>query len=300
MRILVLGGGVSDEREVSFRSAKTVAGALISVGHEVTNYDPQNGMEGLLEAAKHTDVVFPVLHGLGGEDGTLQKVLEENSIAFVGTGSEASKLCFDKAAFKIAMFQTGIQMPIGKLVGREFLNSPEATGKFVLKPNDGGSSIDTFIVRQSNSSDTVDPTVFDRHPQMLYEELIEGTETTVSILDGKALPVIEIIPPETGEFDYENKYNGQTQEICPPKSLDEQVQSELSSLAERVYEASGARHMGRVDIMVDANKELYVLEINTIPGLTDQSLFPKAAQVAGISMVQLVDRLVNMAIKDQR
>lgn len=299
MNILVLGGGNSGECEVSLRSAAAVAAALRVAGHQVAEYDPADGLDNMIQQAKQATVVFPVLHGQGGEDGSLQRLLEEAGVPFVGADSEASELCFDKVKFKEVMQGAGIPMPMGKIVGREFLSSPEANGTFVLKPNDGGSSIDTYIIRKPESASQIEEAVFDRNQNMLYEELIDGVETTVAVLDGQSLPVIEIIPPKTGEFDYQNKYNGKTQEICPAQSVNTEIQDRISRLAEQVYELSGVRHLARIDIMLDADNNPYVLELNTMPGMTDQSLFPKAAQVAGIPMPDLVDRLVNMAIKDQ-
>jgi D-alanine-D-alanine ligase len=191
MKILVLGGGISNEREVSIRSAAAVAEALRGSGYDVFEYDPANGLDELAVHAEQVDVVFPVLHGQGGEDGTVQRVLERVGVPFVGSSAAVSEVCFDKVGFKQVMRDAGIAVPNGEVVGREFLESKAATVPFVLKPYDGGSSIDTFIIRTPNSADQVDATAFDRHPKMLYEELIVGTETTIAILDGKALPVIE-------------------------------------------------------------------------------------------------------------
>lgn len=296
MKVLVLGGGDSDERAVSLRSAAAVSAALAKAGYNVSEFDPANYLYELQQAAIDAEVVFPVLHGKNGEDGVVQKILEEVGVPFVGSGSWASKLCFDKAQFKELMRQNGVQTPRGSVVGREFLLSAESNQPFVLKPNDGGSSIDTYIVRRTNGASLVDPTVFDRHETMLYEELITGKEITISLLDGEALPVIEIVPPPYGEFDYDNKYNGKTQELCPPQSVSEETQVMASRLSEQVNTLCGARHFARVDIMVDNHGGLFVLELNTIPGMTDQSLFPKAASTAGIPMQQLVDRMVKMAI----
>jgi D-alanine-D-alanine ligase len=136
----------------------------------------------------------------------------------------------------------------------------------------------------------------DKHQRLLLEALIAGTEITVGMLGEQPLPVIEIIPPEHGEFDYENKYNGQTQELCPPVHVSPELQQAAQQLAQQVHELCGCRDFSRTDIIIDAEQQLWVLEINTIPGMTDQSLLPKAASVAGITMPQLVDRLVEQAL----
>src|SRR5439155_118541 len=125
-----------------------------------------------------------------------------------------------------------------------------------------------------------------KYDQMLLEELIEGVEITVPVLGDKALPVVEIVPPEGGEFDYDNKYNGRTQEICPARSISAKTQEQAQRLAERIHRLAGARHLSRTDLMVSADGKLYVLEINTIPGLTAQSLIPKSAAAAGLSWKQ--------------
>jgi D-alanine-D-alanine ligase len=131
---------------------------------------------------------------------------------------------------------------------------------------------------------------------MLLEELIDGTELTVPVLGATSLPVIEIIPPKNQEFDYENKYNGATQELCPPQHIDTPKQQEAQRLAELIHNQVGARHLSRTDIILDREGKMWVLELNTMPGLTDQSLFPKAAQSSGMSMPQLVQRLVDLVM----
>lgn len=136
------------------------------------------------------------------------------------------------------------------------------------------------------------PELFDalrRHKEMLIEELIDGAEITVGVLNNEALPVVEIIPPKDQEFDYENKYNGATQELCPPENISAGVQTRAQALAVEVHAITQCRHLSRTDMMIDADGELYVIDTNTIPGLTDQSLYPKAASAAGYSWKKLID-----------
>jgi D-alanine-D-alanine ligase len=297
VRILLLKGGNSPEREVSLRSAAAVSRALIAAGYEVHEYDTIDGFNGILKFKDKVDLVLPVLHGIGGEDGTVQRFLESHRMIFLGSGSEASELSFDKQKFKDHVTKYDIPTPSGKLVDKESVFKSELIAKpFALKPYDGGSSVDTIISRQLLGDDAQVRDVFKRHKNMLLEELIEGKEITVPILGNEALPVIEIIPPEGGEFDYENKYNGLTQEICPPNNVSEQLQEQAKILALKVHEAVGARHFSRVDIMIDSHDNLFVLEINTIPGLTEQSLLPKSAQVYGLDMVEFVKKLVDLGL----
>jgi D-alanine-D-alanine ligase len=296
MKILVLLGGTSAEQEVSLRSGRAVINALNARGHEVVGYNPADGVEGLRQFVGKVDVVFPVLHGKMGEDGVVQAELERLGLKFVGTGSAVSRLCFDKIIFKHRVQDLGHNVPPGKLVNRsEFEKSPLSAQPFVLKPNDGGSSIDTVIAKNPTSKRSEALSLFDRHSIMLLEQLIAGTEITVPVLDSQALPVIEIVPPDGEEFDYENKYNGKSQELCPPVSVSAGLQQKAQSIAADIHQRLRVRHFSRTDMIVTDDGELSVLELNTIPGLTSGSLFPKAAKVAGLSMEDLAEKLIQMA-----
>ncbi len=292
-KVLVLGGGTSNEREISLRSGNFVLQSLKKAGFEANRYDTKKGLEGILKS--RNDIIFPMLHGTEGEDG----VIQENQIKYLGSDSLSSKLCFDKITFKKLMTESGILTPECEEVHDGFLeDSDMIDNPFVLKPISGGSSIDTFIIRQGDDVDLIPEEIFKKYHTMLLEELIIGTEITIAVLDGKALPVIEIIPPEHEEFDYENKYNGKTQEICPASSLSQQVQNQAKSVAEKVHQICGARHFSRIDILVTPDNDMYVLELNTIPGMTEQSLFPLAAKTAGISMPELVRKFVELVKRD--
>lgn len=293
--VIVLCGGTSDEREISQRSGASVARALETAGHRVAELDPANGLPA--DKLRAADAVFPVLHGAGGEDGVLQQRLDDLGVAYVGSGVKASELCFDKWQYKQFLRSSGLPTPNGRLLDiTSFWASPLSTRTFVLKPNDGGSSVDTFIHRGGSVPKETIADIYSRHPKMLLEELVEGIEITVAVLGGQPLPVIEIIPPESGEFDYENKYNGKSQELCPPEHVDGGIQRQAQELALRAHNITGCRDFSRTDIMLTALGELWILETNTIPGMTDQSLLPKAAATAGITMPELCDRLVRMAL----
>lgn len=297
-KVIVLAGGKSNEREVSLRSGAAVAEALKKSGHDVQILDPADGLDALLPKLKAADVVFPALHGAGGEDSVLQKFLEDHGIRYVGPDSKSSALCFDKARYTKLLEDNGIPVPKTELVNlRGFQASDLSKEPFVLKPNDGGSSIDTFIVRDlASTDDTAIRATFNRHRKLLLQELIEGDEITVAMLDDEPLSTIEIIPPENGEFDYENKYNGQTQELCPPEHVSQNVQEQAQTLAKKIHQLAGCRDMSRTDIMVSPAGKLYVLETNTIPGLTGESLLPKAAREAGYDMPAMCEKLVQMAL----
>lgn len=295
MKILVLAGGDSDEREISLRSGDNVATALQVAGHTVVRADPAATGLDLAQSAREVDMVFPILHGANGEDGVLQAELEQLNVPFLGSGSTASHLAFDKVAFTAKMTGHHIRTPRGEAVTAETFGGSDLRKRpFVLKPIDGGSSVDTFIVRNPDTPPPNMEAAFERHPRMLLEELIDGPEITVAIVGEEALPVILIIPPEGEEFDYENKYNGKSQEIVAPSQVPNDVQSAARTLALRVHQLTGCRHLSRVDIIIGAGDELCVLEINTIPGLTTESLLPKAAAKAGMDMPALVQRFVDL------
>ncbi len=301
MKVLVLGGGDSPEREVSLRSAGSVAAAAKTAGYEVMEIDPKYDLEKLDEISKDV-IVFPILHGKNGEDGVIQKELEARDFAYLGSDSKVSKTCFDKWQTRQRLEIAGVPMPKAALVTKDsYIHEPMVKWPHVLKIVHGGSSIGTLKIPYPDppplKNRHVD-SIFKLEDQAIVEELIEGTEITVPILDQIALPVIEIVPPESEEFDYENKYNGRTQELCPPQSVSRELQKQARELAEKVHKTMGCRHLSRVDIMIDRQGRLYVLEINTIPGLTDQSLYPRSAAVVGISMSQLINKFVELVRRD--
>lgn len=296
MHYFVLGGGSSPEKEVSHRSATAVKEGLEALSHTVTYVDPSSlPLEELLTAARHTDGVFPMLHGFGGEDGTLQEHLAAEGIPYFGPDATACANTYDKVVFKKILEENGITTPRWNTISAEsFAEEPLTAAPFVLKPIGGGSSIDTFIVRSLPFDSAPLLEALSRYDTMLIEELIEGSEITVGVLDGEALPVVEIVPPTDGEFDYENKYNGATAELCPPENVSEAIQIKAQALALTVHAVTQCRHLSRTDMLIDDKGELFVIDTNTIPGLTSESLFPKAAKVAGYEWVALVERFTKL------
>jgi len=300
MKILVLGGGRSYEREVSLRSAANVTEALRAGGYEVMDADPGAVDFDMAALAADCDAIFPILHGAGGEDGTLQLQLESLNKPFLGSGAKACALTFDKERYRTFMAEHDVRVPRGEVVDvRGFRTSELRRNPYVLKPVDGGSSVDTLILHDlaREPDDTYFDRLFSRHPQMLLEQLIVGQELTVGVLGDEALPIILIVPPTGEEFDYENKYNGRTQEIVDPEQVPEAVKKRAQELALQLHRLTGCRHLSRSDFIVTPEGELYVLETNTIPGMTAQSLFPKMAAKAGVDMVALAKRFVTMALE---
>lgn len=300
MHILLLAGGNSNERDVSLRSGQAVAGALDSLGYTYTLADPAQPDFKLEEHVYNIDVVFPALHGSGGEDGILQAELERLGIPCVGSGSQASKLCWDKMAYKEFLIDHDLPASRGKIVSQQDIHDDLFHKPYVLKPIEGGSSLDTQIARVIDDASTqASLNLLKIYPHMLLEPLITGVEITVGILDMEPLPAIEIIPPEGLEFDYENKYNGATQELCPPRHVGENLQLRAQELALKIHQLVRCEGMSRTDMIIDTDHNLHVLETNTIPGLTEQSLLPKMAATAGYTMPQLVDKLLNLALSQR-
>lgn len=299
MNILLLVGGRQGEHEVSLRSGQAVARAFDALGYEYTQADPGDPNFDLDKSLAGVDLVFLALHGRGGEDGGLQAELEKRAIRFTGAGSEASHLCSDKWVYKQLLAKEDIPTPKGDLVTIHDMNSPLFKKPYVLKPCDEGSSLDTHIVRKPNADELADDKrLLENHEEMLLEELIEGTEITVGVLGDEALPIIEIIPPEGREFDYHNKYNGETQELCPPQHVSEELQDQAKLLALRIHRLTGCRVMSRTDIMIDSDGDLFVLETNTLPGMTEQSLYPKMGLTAGYAWPEFIDRICQLSLAD--
>lgn len=296
MQYIVLGGGTSPEKDVSHRSATAVKEALEALGHRVTYLDPaRTPVDELILLAKSSDGVFPILHGDGGEDGSIQTTLEANGIPYFGPRPDACFNTFDKAIFKKILEENGIPTPAWNIISAKELTSEPLTQRpFVLKPINGGSSIDTFIIRSLPYDANPLLEALSRYETMLIEELIDGTEVTVGILEDTALPVIEIIPPTDQDFDYENKYNGATKEHCPPVTVPAEAQLLAQKLALGAHKVTYCGILSRTDILIDKNGNQFVIDTNTIPGLTNQSLYPKAALVAGYNWNELVEKFTKL------
>ncbi len=295
MKIVVLGGGDSVEREVSLRSAKNVAQGLRDAGHDVVEVDTVNGLD-ILDNIDPKSIVFPILHGAGGEDGSIQSELEARHFKYLGSGIEANKNSFDKSKTKQILAKGGLPLAKGEVVTQDsYWTSHLQKHPHVLKVCRGGSSLGTYIVKDSKNIDKEQVTkVFALDDSAILEELVEGIEITIPILGNKALPVIEIVPPNNEEFNYENKYNGKTQDICPAVSISSEQQAKAQRLAEKVHELLGCRHWSRVDMIVRPNGDIIVLEINTIPGMNVQSLYPVSAREAGYSLPQLMNEFIRL------
>ncbi len=288
MKVSVLAGGVSGEREVSLRSGAAVAKALRSIGVKVLEVDVK---EKGVKVPQGTDICFLCLHGTYGEDGEVQRELEAAGMPFTGSGSEASALAFDKLKARDAMVAAGVPMA----ESQEWTPACDWKPPYVLKPVASGSSLGTFLVRtEEEAKKAVKEAKKWKEGGMMIERLIEGAEMTVGILGEQALPVIEVRPAK-GFYDYQNKYtSGATQYLCPAPIPKEKAQ-ELQELALKAHRALGCEVLSRVDIMVDAEGKPHVLEVNTLPGMTDLSLLPKAGRAVGIDFTTQCLRILELS-----
>jgi D-alanine-D-alanine ligase len=294
LKITVMLGGPSAEREVSLRTGAAVANALRSVGHDVHELDPKEKKWSL--PAK-TDVVFLALHGTYGEDGTVQSELDKLGVPYTGCDAEASRLGFDKILTKKKCVEAGV--PTARFMVYESKTAVWPMGwqpPVVLKPVRQGSSVGLqFVDRVSDwNKQLAEALRYDTH--VLMEERIVGRETTVGILADKPLPVVEV-RPKAGNYDYQNKYTaGATEYLCPAP-FDAATTNKIQAAALGAFKAIGGRDYARVDVMVRANGDPVVLEVNTLPGMTETSLLPKAAAAAGIGYAELCQRMVDLALK---
>ena len=299
-KILVLKGGVSSEREVSLESGKAVADALREAGYEVREYDIRE-LAVTPEMKDWADVVWPVLHGGYGEDGRIQKMLEDAGISFVGSGSAACALIMDKVASKKLMDLHGIPNAKYAVLTEPSETIPEGMSlPLIVKPSNEGSTFGITLVETEDEWKKAMDLVFRYGDTALVEEFFKGVETTVGIIDGKALPVIEI--RYAGKiYDYDAKYThalGDTEYLCPPRTIPEELQKKIQTAALKFYEVSGAEEILRVDVMASLEDgSICVLEGNSIPGCTANSLVPKAGRAAGISFPELCSMLVKAAYR---
>lgn len=294
LHITVMLGGFSAEREVSLKTGAAAAKALRSLGHQVHELDPQD--ENWSFPGK-VDVVFLALHGTYGEDGQVQEKLERLGVPYTGCGVDASRLAFDKVLTKQRCVEAGV--PTAKFT---VFDAPGATWPMgwqppvVLKPVRQGSSVGLQFVDRVVDFSAALTEALRYDSQVLMEERIVGRETTVAILDGEAFPVVEVRPKQ-GAYDYTNKYTaGKTDYLCPAP-FEPSVTAAIQKAALGAFHAVGGRDYARVDVMVRASGEPVVLEVNTLPGMTETSLLPKAAAAAGIGYPELCQRMVDLAMK---
>lgn len=305
LRLALLAGGKSGEREVSLKGAEEVARALDPKKYEVRRYDPATDLALLAAEADTLDVAFILLHGPFGEDGTVQGFLDLLSLPYQGSGVLGSALAMDKNLAKILYRNNGLKVPEWYMAKKEDIDNPNKIPEqlglpLVIKPANQGSSLGMTIARSEDEITEGLKKAFAIDHQVMVEEFIEGREITGGILGNDELtplPLVEIIPGEQYEFfDYEAKYQpGASSEICPAE-LDDPITIRAQQFALTAHRALQLRGYSRTDMIV-CGDDIYVLETNTIPGMTPTSLLPQGAAAAGLNFAALLDRLIELALE---
>ena len=291
-------GGFSSEREISLQSGTAVAEALKSMGHDVVIFDFQSIEElvGKLQAGG-VDCVFNALHGRFGEDGQVQKILDGLRIPYTGSGVRASQLAMNKVASRRIFQDNGLRVPRYQVVHKNDLYPQINVAEFpvVVKPAHEGSSIGQSIVDDINALPSAVESAACFDETIIVEQYIPGREITVGILDGRPLPVIEVVP-KNKFYDFQAKYTKGMTEYKVPADMPEDVKGKVQGAAIKAHRLLGCRCFSRVDMILDAKNRPVVLEVNTIPGLTSTSLLPKAAAAVGIGFSQLCSIMVHAAV----
>ncbi len=309
MKVAVLKGGRSLERSVSLRSGARVEDALGRLGHEVLPLEADGELTKRL-AGDRPDVAFVAMHGIGGEDGTAQELLEILSIPFTGPGVAACVRCIDKVLTKHELRSAGIPTPdwfaFNETAFRE-LGAADALGgleqrlgfPLVVKPSRGGSALGVKFAEGPLDVPAALVAAFSYDERVLLERFVAGRELAVSVLGGEALPVVEAIPRAGHSYDFEARYEiGRTSFVCPAQLGDADTAA-VTEAALAAYETLGCEGFSRVDLIL-GEEGPQVLEVNAIPGLTDTSLLPQAAEARGMSFEQLVERILELALTPAR
>ncbi|HSM74282.1 MAG TPA: D-alanine--D-alanine ligase [Desulfobacterales bacterium] len=306
-RVALLSGGISSERAVSLASGNQVFAALDKQKYDIRRYDPQSDLPRLVAEAPRIDVALVILHGPFGEDGTVQGLLDLLGIPYQGSGVLGSAIAMNKLVSKQLYEKFGIPVPPYLALTRRDRLDPEAIGQrlgfpLVIKPVSGGSSIGMSLVKSPEALAAGIDQALQYDSGVLLEVYLAGVELTCGVIGNEhleALPLIEIIPDKAHPFfDYTAKYTaGATQEICPAR-IDPALAEKAQSYGLMAHRALNCRGYSRTD-MILKDGEIFVLETNTIPGMTPTSLMPQAARAAGMSFSQLLDRLIALALEDR-
>ena len=309
-KVTVLMGGTSSERKVSLVSGAAIAQALRELGYEAAEVDPADwpDFRNLLQklASEQTELVFIGLHGGSGENGELQAALDLAGYRFTGSRHQACALTMDKYAAKLLASAEGVPTAEHILLRGDVLHDYSdptdysgITDKLglplIVKPNDGGSSVGISLVDDISTLKAAVLTALQYSSSALLEAYIPGREITATVLDGQALPLVEI-RPRSGWYDYQNKYNTGRSEYLAPAPVSDSTTQLIQSYAERLCQVFGLGGYARIDFRFDGDKP-YFLEVNTLPGMTPLSLTPMAAKTVGLSFNQLVERIISLALK---
>jgi len=288
-------GGPGSERNVSLATGRGVSKALRSLGMEVVEVDVRDENFPL---PRDVDIAFNCIHGTFGEDGQLQKILEERGMSYTGDGVEESRIAFDKILSKEKFLERGVVTPESEVIGAG--QRPKMSVPLVVKPARQGSTVGIVIVKNQNALDGALKEAANYDRKLLIEKFVSGRELTIGILGDQALPILEIIP-KGGFYDFNTKYpflnpqaGASAEHLCPAK-IDPGLTKKIQELALAAFRALGLVVYGRVDVIFSDKGEPFVLEVNTIPGMTEASLLPEAAAAAGISYPDLCLRIIELS-----
>ena len=309
MRVAVLKGGRSHEREVSLRSGANVEAALRRLGHEVHGIDVDQRLVSNLREVR-PETAFIAMHGRGGEDGTVQELLEILAIPYTGSGVSSSARAMDKVVSKAAFRAVGVPTPDWHAFSQTAFRDlgaasllPEIEAQLglplVVKPAKQGSALGISVVRTAGDMPGAIVTALSYDDRVLTERFVTGRELAISVLgtgdDAWALPVVEATPKDRDFYDFESRYTAGLADLACPADLPDPIAQEAARLALACYRALDCRGFGRVDMVYGEDGRLWVLELNTIPGMTDTSLLPRAAEAAGLGFDEVVSRVLEQA-----
>ena len=301
-RIGVLGGGVSNERDISLVSSRQVHKALVQGGLNAVFIDVLTRKKEKIKELIHStniNLAFIALHGEFGEDGQIQEILNDLGIAYTGSGPRASALAMNKVYSKRIFKAKGIPTPDFTVLSKEEDIPGDLKYPLVVKPYSSGSSIGVSIARNQDNLKSALELAFSHSNGAILEDYIEGRELTVGILGDDPLAVVEIIPKK-GYFDFDAKYSRGASDFIAPAHLDNGIEREVRSLGLAAHQVLGCRHFSRADIRLAKDNLPFVLEVNSIPGLTSHSLFPLSAKVWGIDFNQLIFKMVELALHEKK
>ena len=298
MKIGVLLGGNSHEREISIKSGKAIVTACKDLGHDVIELDPKNGIDSLFNDIEPLDLVFNGLHGGDGENGVIQGFLQSIGKRFTGSQNQSSAICMDKRVSKALVHRKKILTPNWISIDKDEKIPIEHGIKYplIVKPNDQGSTIGLTIVKNDKELEGAVNLARKYSNIVLIEAFVSGREITVSIIGNKTYPIVEIIPLNDF-YDYESKYTkGMTDYSCPA-DLGNELTQKIQNIALKIHILLGCRHYSRVDFILDKELTPWFLEINTLPGMTETSLIPKSVKAAGMNFKILIQTIIDESLK---
>jgi D-alanine-D-alanine ligase len=295
MKVIIIYGGNSSEKEISIKTGIAVNKGLDGI-FETKMLMVNDDYQIIKDYYSDGDIIFNGLHGGYGENGKIQSFFEDEKIKFIGSGSRACNLAIDKIKSKKIVESLDCSVPYGRIV-EEFSDFQDFSTPFIVKPNEEGSSVGFSQIFHEKDFKEALKINRKHNRKLLAEEKIEGREITVPILDGKSLPIVEIIP-HSKVYDYESKYVPGKTDYSVPAHIDADTTSKIVKFSEQIHSKIGCQHYSRIDYILSSDNKPYFLELNTYPGMTETSLFPKSAKSVGLSFQELMVKLVHLAKND--